>query len=73
MLQYKILSIVFFTVGTLSFFYSKKFALMSLEKTDREFNRPFDEEDILLHSLVFKFMGILSMMTAIYTVYRVAR
>jgi hypothetical protein len=53
MLQYKILSILFFTVGTLAVFYSKKLALMSLEKTDRQFNRPFDEDEILLNIFMF--------------------
>jgi NADH:ubiquinone oxidoreductase subunit K len=69
MLQYKILSILFFTVGTLAVFYSKKLALMSLEKTDRQFNRPFDEDEIVLNSVMFKFIGIILIGFSIYAIY----
>jgi hypothetical protein len=69
MLQYKILSILFFTVGTLAVFYSKKLALMSLEKTDRQFNRPFDEDEILLNIFMFKFIGIILIGFSIYAIY----
>jgi hypothetical protein len=42
---------------------------MSLEKTDRQFNRPFDEDEIVLNSVMFKFIGIILIGFSIYAIY----